>query len=356
MAGLFTPLQLKSITLKNRLVVSPMCQYSSLDGFAGEWHLVHYGSRAVGGAGLIITEATAISPEGRISPSDLGIWKDEHIENLKRVALFMESHGAVPGIQLAHAGRKSSQEPPLKGSVAIPVAQGGWQTVAPSALAFKEGEPVPKELSVAEIHQLIKQFRDAAGRALKSGFKVIELHAAHGYLIHEFLSPLSNKRHDMYGGSFENRTRFLRELVESVRTIWPTELPLFVRISATEYIPGGWDIHDSIRLATQLKDMDVDLIDCSTGGNISGVRITIGPLYQTEHAERIRKESGIKTAAVGLITTAYEAESVIAQDRADLVFMGRELLRNPYFPLQAAQSLNVDVDWQDQYLRAKPKN
>jgi 2,4-dienoyl-CoA reductase-like NADH-dependent reductase (Old Yellow Enzyme family) len=355
MAELFTPLQIKSITLKNRLVVSPMCQYSSLDGFAGEWHLVHLGSRAIGGAALVFTEATAITPEGRISPSDLGLWKDEHIEHLKRVTTFIESHGAVPGIQLAHAGRKSSQEAPWRGSKQVSLAEGGWETLAPSAIAFKEGDPVPKELSREDIGELVKRFKEAAERARKAGFKVLELHGAHGYLIHEFLSPLSNTRKDEYGGSFENRIRFLKEIIGAVRRVWPSELPLFVRISATEYAEGGWTEEDSIALANVLKEMDVDLIDCSTGGNVHGVRITLKPLYQTEFAESIRKASGIKTGAVGLITTAQQAESIIAGGRADLVFMARELLRDPYFPLRAAQELGEDVDWPDQYLRAKKK-
>ena len=355
MAELFTPLQIKSITLKNRLVVSPMCQYSSLDGFAGEWHLVHLGSRAVGGAGLVFTEATAVTPEGRISPSDLGIWKDEHIEHLKRITTFVETHGSVPGMQLAHAGRKSSQESPRKGMQSIPLDQGGWETVAPSAIAFKEGDPVPKELTRVEIKLLVKKFKEAAERALQAGFKVLELHGAHGYLIHEFLSPISNTRTDTYGGSFENRIRFLKEIVEEVRMVWPTELPLFVRISATEYAQGGWTEADSVSLAEILKEMDVDLIDCSTGGNVHGVKIALKPLYQTELAESIRKASGIKTGAVGLITTAKEAESIIVDNRADLVFMGREFLRDPYFPLRAAHELGEDLDWPDQYVRAKNK-
>ncbi|PBQ31119.1 NADPH dehydrogenase NamA [Sphingobacteriaceae bacterium] len=355
MAELFTPVQIKSITIKNRLVVSPMCQYSSLDGFAGEWHLVHLGSRAVGGAGLVFTEATAVVPEGRISPSDLGIWKDEHIEHLKRITTFVETHGAVPGIQLAHAGRKSSMESPFKGGQAIGMNDGGWETVAPSAIAFKEGDPIPKELTKVEIKTLVKRFKDGAERALKAGFKIVELHGAHGYLIHEFLSPLSNTRTDNYGGSFENRTRFLRELVEAVRTVWPTELPLFVRLSATEYAEGGWTEKDSIELAKVLKELDVDLIDCSTGGNVHGVKIELKPMYQTDLAESIRKNSEIRTGAVGLITTAQEAESIIVDNRADLVFMARELLRDPYFPLHAAHELGQDVDWPDQYVRAKKK-
>ena len=355
MAELFTPLQIKSITFKNRLVVSPMCQYSSLDGFSGEWHLVHLGSRAIGGAALVFTEATAVTPEGRISPSDLGIWKDEHIENLKRITTFIESHGAVPGIQLAHAGRKSSQEAPWKGGQTVTIEQGGWETAAPSAISFKEGDPVPKELTLLEIRGLVKKFAEAAHRALKAGFKVVELHGAHGYLIHEFLSPISNHRKDTYGGSFDNRIRFLKEIIVAVRKVWPSELPLFVRLSATEYKEGGWTEQDSIALARILKEMDVDLLDCSTGGNVHGVRIAIGPLYQTGLAESIKKESGIRTGAVGLITTPQEAESIISGKRADLVFMAREFLRDPYFPLRAAHELGVDIDWPDQYVRAKKK-
>ena len=330
-----------------------MCQYSSLDGFAGEWHLVHLGSRAVGGAGLVFTEATAVTPEGRISPSDLGIWKEEHIEHLKRISTFIESHGAIPGMQLAHAGRKSSQDPPWKGSKNISPEEGGWQTVAPSALAYKEGDPVPKMLSKVEIKTLVKKFK--AHRALQAGFKVLELHGAHGYLIHEFLSPLSNTRSDEYGGSLENRMRFLKEIIVAVRSVWPEELPLFLRISATEYAAGGWTEADSVMLAKAVKEMDVDLIDCSTGGNITGVKIELKPLYQTEFAERIRKAADIKTGAVGLITTPQEAESIIVDGRADLVFMARELLRDPYFPLRAAAELGEDVDWPDQYVRAKKK-
>ncbi|WP_317899951.1 NADH:flavin oxidoreductase/NADH oxidase [Aurantibacillus circumpalustris] len=355
MAALFTPLKIKSVTLKNRLVVSPMCQYSSLDGFSGEWHLVHLGSRAIGGAGLIFTEATAVSPEGRISPSDLGIWKDKHIDHLKRITTFIETHGSVPGIQIAHAGRKSSQEAPWRGGYSIPLAKGGWETLAPSSIAYKEGEPIPKKLSKVGIEKIVTKFKKAAERALKSGFKVLELHGAHGYLIHEFLSPLSNKRNDEYGGSFENRIRFLQEIVVAVRTVWPTELPLFVRLSATEYAEGGWTEKDSIALSSILKNMDVDLIDCSTGGNVHGVKIALKPMYQTEFAENIKKETGIFTGAVGLITTAKEAESIILEKRADLVFMGREFLRDPHFPLRAAQELGHEIDWPDQYLRAKKK-
>lgn len=332
-----------------------MCQYSSEDGFANDWHLVHLGSRAVGGAALIFTEATAVAPEGRISPGDLGIWKDEHISFLKRVTLFIEQQGSIPGMQLAHAGRKSSQRPPWEGSKALTKEEGAWQTYAPSALAFKEGETVPKELSTAEIKQLIQSFRDAAVRAKEAGFKVLELHGAHGYLIHEFLSPLSNKRTDEYGGSFENRIRFLLEIIARIREVWPEENPLFLRISATDWIEGGWTEDDSVKLAALLKSKTVDLIDCSTGGNSPGVKIPLKPLYQVAFAERIKKETGILTGAVGLINTAQEANSVIEEGKADVVFMARELLRDAYFPRRAAAELGTEIDWPVQYERAKKK-
>lgn len=356
MTSLFTPLKIRSIELKNRLVVSPMCQYSSEDGFANDWHLVHLGSRAVGGAGLVISEATAVSPEGRISPEDLGIWKDEHIPFLKRITTFIASQGSVAGIQLAHAGRKSSIQVSWKGGENLTPETGGWQTVAPSAVAFKEGDLVPEALSNTEVKRIVADFRKAAKRALEAGFKVIELHGAHGYLIHEFLSPLSNFRTDEYGGSFENRIRFLTEIVEAVRSVWPDELPLFVRISATEWVENGWTENDSVKLASTLKTKGVDLIDCSTGGNISGVRIPLKPMYQTGFAETIKKETGILTGAVGLITTAEEAESIIANNRADTVFMARELLRDPYFAHRAADELGMGATWPVQYERAKRKS
>ena len=355
MADLFSTLKLHSITLKNRIVVSPMCQYSSKDGFANNWHLVHLGTRAIGGAGLIFTEATAVSPEGRISPADLGIWKDEHIDFLKQITDFIKQNNSVSGIQLAHAGRKSSQLPPWHDSKAIAMNDGGWQTVAPSDVAFKTGEPVPQELSVVEIKRIINDFKNAAKRAFKAGFQIIELHAAHGYLINEFLSPASNKRTDEYGGSFENRIRFLLEIIEAVKNEWPDELPLFVRISATDWSEDGWKEGDSIRLANILKTKHIDLIDCSSGGNVSGVKIPLKPLYQLPFAESIKKETGILTGAVGLITTAHEANTIVAEGKADLVFMARELLRNPYFPMQAAEELQHDISWPLQYERAKKK-
>jgi 2,4-dienoyl-CoA reductase-like NADH-dependent reductase (Old Yellow Enzyme family) len=356
MTALFSPLKIKNVELKNRFVVSPMCQYSSEDGFANDWHLVHLGSRAVGGAALVFTEATAVSPEGRISPGDLGIWKDEHVPFLKQITTFIENQGSVAGIQLAHAGRKSSQLPPWEGSKALTKEQGAWQTFAPSAISYKEGDTVPKELSIEEIKKVIHDFRDAAARAKKAGFRVIELHGAHGYLINEFLSPVSNKRTDQYGGSFDNRVRFLLEIIESVREVWTEEHPLFLRISATDWKEGGWDEQDSIKLAALLKMKTIDLIDCSTGGNVTGVKIPVGPLYQLRFAESIKKSTGMSTGAVGLITTPKEAASIIDEGKADLVFMAREFLRDPYFPLRAAAELGADIEWPVQYERAKKKH
>jgi 2,4-dienoyl-CoA reductase-like NADH-dependent reductase (Old Yellow Enzyme family) len=330
-----------------------MCQYSSSDGFINDWHLVHLGSRAVGGAAAIITEATSVTPEGRISPGDLGIWKDEHIPGLKRVTDFISSQNAVPGIQLAHAGRKASHQLPWMGGEALTNEEGAWETIAPSSIPFKEGEPAPKEMSIGEIRQCVSQFKSAAERSLKAGFKIIELHGAHGYLINEFLSPASNKRKDEYGGSFENRTRFLIDIVETIRQVWPQEYPLFVRISATDWINGGWEGDDSVRLGKLLETKGVDLLDCSTGGNISGVRIELKPMYQVPFAERIKKETGLLSGAVGLITTAAECEQIIAEGKADVIFLARQLLRDPYFPLHAAKELGIDVPWPEQYLRAK---
>jgi len=356
MANLFSPLAIKNIVLKNRIIVSPMCQYSSEDGFANDWHLVHLGSRAVGGAALIIMEATAVSPGGRISPNDLGIWKDEHISFLKRITSFIEQNGSIPGIQLAHAGRKASQYRPWAGSGEVSKENGGWQTIAPSAIAFKEGDSVPKEISKEDIKKTIQDFQDAALRAKNAGFKVIEIHAAHGYLINEFLSPVSNKRTDEYGGSFENRIRFLLEIIEAVRKVWTEEHPLFVRISATEWQDGAWTATDSIQLAEIVKTKTIDLIDCSSGGNILGAHIPVKPLYQVEFAESIKKQTGILTGAVGLITTAQEANAVIEEGRADVVLLAREFLRDPYFPVHAAAELGIDVPWPVQYERAKKRH
>jgi 2,4-dienoyl-CoA reductase-like NADH-dependent reductase (Old Yellow Enzyme family) len=355
MANLFSPLKIKNIELKNRIIVSPMCQYSSEDGFANDWHLVHLGSRAVGGAALIICEATAVAPEGRISINDLGIWRDEHIPFLKRITDFIEKQGSIAGIQLAHAGRKSSQLPPWQGSKELNKEHGGWQTLAPSAIAFAEGNSVPKEMSIEEIKKVIQNFQDAAVRVKKAGFKVIEIHAAHGYLINEFLSPVSNKRTDEYGGSFENRIRFLLEIIEHVRKVWTEEHPLFVRISATEWQEGAWTESDSVQLAELLKTKTIDLIDCSTGGNVSGVKIPLKPLYQVQFAENIKKATGILTGAVGLITTSQEANKIIEDNKADVVLLGREFLRDPYFPLRAATEMGIATNWPVQYDRAKKK-
>lgn len=355
MPHLFSPLKIRTIELKNRIIVSPMCQYSSTDGFANDWHLVHLGSRAVGGAALVFTEATAVSPEGRISPEDLGIWKDEHIPFLKKITAFMEEQGTVPGMQLAHAGRKASHAAPWIGGKTITPENGGWQTIAPSAVAFSQDEPVPTELSIAEINKIKTDFKTAAARALKAGFKIIELHAAHGYLLHEFLSPHSNKRTDKYGGSFENRILFLLELIEEVRSVWPLTLPLFIRISATDWVDNGWSENDSVRLASVLKTKTVDLIDCSTGGNVAGVKIPLVPMYQVPFAENIKKQTGILTGAVGLITTSQQANEIIEKEKADLVLLARELLRDPYFPLRAAAELKQEMNWPKQYERAKRK-
>lgn len=351
---LFSPLQIRDITFRNRIAVSPMCEYSSEDGFASDWHLVHLGSRAVGGAAIVMTEATAVTPEGRISPHDLGIWKDEHVEMLRRCAAFIKSQGAVAGTQLAHAGRKASTDVPWRGGKFLMPEAGGWLPIySPSAIPYYEGNPAPEALDKAGIDRIRKAFVEGALRSLAAGFELIELHAAHGYLMHEFLSPLTNQRTDEYGGSFENRTRFVREIIADVREVWPGRLPLFVRISATDWAKGGWDVEQSVELARIIGPMGVDLIDCSSGALIAGAKIPIGPLYQTPFAERIRKESGVATGAVGLITTAAQAEGIIAEGRADIVLLARQMLRDPYFALHAAKELGGDVRWPEQYLRAK---
>lgn len=355
MALLFEPIKIRNIELKNRLVVSPMCQYSSVDGFANDWHLVHLGTRAIGGAALVFTEATAVSREGRITPDDLGIWKDGHIDFLKRISGFIKNNNAVPGIQLAHAGRKASHFSPWKGGKFLNAHEGAWQTLAPSAIPYKDGEPLPKEMTIAEIEQLIEDFKAGTERALQAGFEVFEVHAAHGYLIDEFLSPLSNRRTDEYGGSFENRIRLLIAIVKEMRTIIGNERLLFVRISVTDWVDGGWTEDDSIQLAKILKELGVDVIDCSSGGNSHAQKIPVGPLYQVPFSEKIKKETGILTAAVGLITTAEQSESILAENKADLVVMARELLRDPYFPLHAAKTLGANVEWPVQYERAKVK-
>lgn len=332
--------------------MSPMCQYSAADGFANDWHLIHYGTRASGGTGLIIVEATAVLPEGRISPGDLGIWKDEHIEPFKRITSFIHSQGSVSAVQLAHAGRKASSALPWNGGAQLDEKNGGWQTVAPSAIPFSQTDRTPEALDKKGIDKVIAGFKAAALRACAAGFKIIEIHAAHGYLLSEFLSPMSNQRTDEFGGSFENRTRLLRMVVEAVRTVWPADNPLFVRISSTEWTEGGWSIDDSVKLAGILKKTGVDLIDCSSGGNISTAKIPVGPGYQVPFSKAIRK-TGILTGTVGFITSARQAETILQEDKADLILFARELLRNPYFALHAAKELGDETHWQNQYLRAK---
>jgi 2,4-dienoyl-CoA reductase-like NADH-dependent reductase (Old Yellow Enzyme family) len=353
MTRLYSPLKLRETEIRNRIMVSPMCQYSSIDGFANEWHLVHLGSRAVGGAGLVMTEATAVSPEGRISIDDLGIWKDEHIPYLQTITSFIIDHGAVPAIQLAHAGRKASHASPWKGDHLLQAAQGGWAPVAPSAIPFSPASGLPRAMDINDIEKLKKDFMAAANRALEAGFRIAEIHAAHGYLLHEFLSPLTNKRDDQYGGSFENRIRLLVEVVSGIRTFWPERYPLFARISCTDWTEGGWMPDDSVALARILKENGVDLIDCSSGGIIPGVAIPVAPGYQVPFAMKIRKEAAIATGTVGMITTSQQAEAILENDQADLVIIGRGFLRDPYFPFHAANELGEDVKWPDQYLRAK---
>jgi 2,4-dienoyl-CoA reductase-like NADH-dependent reductase (Old Yellow Enzyme family) len=350
---LFDPLQIKSIRFRNRIAISPMCQYSSVDGFANDWHLVHLGSRATGGAALIMQEATAVSARGRISPDDMGLWKDEQVKPLKRITLFLREQGAVPGIQLAHAGRKAGSAAPWKGGKTLSLTEGGWLPEAPSPIPYRESNPVPEVLSAEAIAGTAEDFKQAARRALEAGFQVLEIHAAHGYLIHEFLSPLSNQRLDQYGGSFENRSRMLKETIAAIKTVWPEELPLFVRISATDWAEGGWNSDDSVRLSAVLKQTGVDLIDVSSGGLVHHQKIALAPGYQTGFAERIRKEAGILTGAVGLITKPDQAEEILLSGKADLILIARESLRNPNFPLTAAKELNVDVNWPVQYQRAK---
>jgi 2,4-dienoyl-CoA reductase-like NADH-dependent reductase (Old Yellow Enzyme family) len=353
MSILFSPLRIKEIEFKNRIAVSPMCQYSSVDGFANDWHLVHQGSRAIGGASLIMTEATAVSPEGRITGSDLGLYKDDHVINLQRITRFVEQFGAVAGIQLAHAGRKASCARPWDGAKQISKRDGGWIPVAPSPIPYHHEEDIPEELDQAGINKIVADFKSAAGRALKAGYKVIEIHAAHGYLINEFLSPLSNHRRDSYGGSFENRIKLLLEIIRAVKTEWPDNLPIFVRISATDWVEGGWTADDSVRLSYLLKTAGVDLIDCSSGGLAPGATVPVGPGYNVPFAERIRRESGILTGAVGFITEAQQANEILSKGQADLILIARQSLRDPYFALHSAHNLGEDINWPVQYSRAK---
>src|SRR5260370_10430239 len=355
MSALFSPLTLHDVTLRNRVVVSPMCEYSSVDGFAADWHLVHLGSRAVGGAGLVLTEAAAVTSEGRISPQDLGIWTDDHVEMLSRIAWFCNEQGAGWGTQLAHAGRKGSTKRPWEGSGAVALADGGWVPVAPGTDAFDPSYPVPTALDEDGIARIVSAFAAAAERTRAAGGAAIEIHAAHRYLLLEFLSPLVNHRTDRWGGSFANRTRLVREVVAAVRGAWPERFPLFVRISSTDWVDGGWDIEQSVELARVLRGEGVDVIDASSGGAVPlpPGTMPIGPLYQTPFAERIRHEAGIATAAVGMIVEPADAEAIVADGRADLVVMARELLRDPYWPLFAARALDAEIPWPNQYARAK---
>lgn len=354
MAHIFDPLSIRGVTLQNRVVVSPMCQYSSDDGFANDWHLVHLGSRATGGASLVFTEATAVTPEGRISPEDLGIWKDAHIEFLSRIVKFLKSQGTVPGMQIAHAGRKGSTQRPWVGSSKVTPADGGWVPIAPSAVAFSDTYPTPRAMTREDIRGVVEAFAAAARRALEAGFQVLEIHSAHGYLAHEFYSPLSNFRQDEYGGSFENRTRIGREIVTAVRKVWPENLPLFIRISATDWKEGGWDVDQAVELAKQLKPLGVDLVDCSSAGLVVDQKIVAGPGFQVPFAERIRRDANILTASVGLIETKEQVAEILAKNQADLVLMAREFLRDPYWPLRAAKELGHKISWPAQYLRAAP--
>ncbi|GCE27450.1 oxidoreductase [Dictyobacter alpinus] len=349
---LFEPYTLRNITLRNRIVVAPMCQYSSVDGFATDWHLVHLGSFAVGGASLVITEATAVEARGRISPQDLGIYKDEHIEMLSRITTFIKAQGARAGIQLAHAGRKASTYRPWSGNGEVPAEEGGWQTIAPSAVRFSENYPLPTELSVAEIAEVVQSFQAGARRALKAGFEVLEIHAAHGYLLHQFLSPYSNKRTDQYGGSLENRMRFLVEVTDAIRQVMPDELPLLVRVSASDWTEGGLTVEESVEIARVLKAHGVDLMDVSSGGNVARAKIAVGPSYQVPFAESIRRGADIPTGAVGLITEPAQANEILQQQQADIVLLARELLRDPHWPLRAAHELGYAITWPKQYERA----
>lgn len=343
--------------MRNRIGVSPMCEYSSVDGFANDWHLVHLGSRAVGGAALVMTEATAVTAEGRISPQDLGLWKDEHIEMLARIFRFIETQGAVPAMQLAHAGRKASTSPPWEGGKPVSEADGGWRPIlAPSAQAFDEKSIVPRQMTRDEIAHVVQAFAETSRRAGDAGAKIIEVHSAHGYLLHEFLSPLSNQRTDEYGGTFENRARFLHEVIAAIRQVWPERYPLFVRISATDWIDGGWDLEQSIALAKTLKTLGVDLIDCSSGGAAPRAKIPSGPGYQVPFAEQIRREANMATAAVGLITEAAQANEIVQKGQADMVFLARQLLRDPYWPLHAALELGIEMKAPIQYGRAFNKS
>lgn len=353
MSALFTPLTFRDVTFRNRVFVSPMCQYSSEDGMPNDWHLVHLGTRAVGGAGLVIVEASGVSPEGRITDWDSGIWSEAHADAFRRINDFIHAQGSVAGIQLAHAGRKASTEKPWRGGRPIVDGPHSWTTLAPSAIPYREGDPVPQALTLDEIDEVVEQFVRATKLALRAGFRVVEIHAAHGYLLHQFLSPLSNQRDDEYGGSLENRMRLTLRVTREVRAAWPEELPLFVRISASDWAEGGWTLTDSIALSKELKPLGVDLVDCSSGGAVPHAKIELGPGYQVPFARAIRAEANIATGAVGLITTAQQAEEIVREGWADAVLLARQLLRDPYFPLHAARELGAELAWPDQYGRAR---
>lgn len=356
MPHLFEPLPLRALTLANRILVSPMCQYSSVDGFSNDWHFVHLGTRAVGGAALVFTEASAVTADGRISPQDLGVYQNGHVNGLARIVDFIHAQGTLAGTQLAHAGRKGSTARPWEGGRAVLPSAGGWEPVGPTNEPFAAGYPVPGALSVEHIAGIVDAFRQAAARALAAGFDVVEVHAAHGYLIHEFLSPLVNTRTDQYGGSFDNRVRLCLEIVQAIRGVWPDRLPVFVRLSSTDWKDGGWDIDQCVELARRLRALGVDLIDCSSGGAVPDAIIPLAPGYQVVFAERIRREAGIATGAVGLITESGQADAIIREERADCVLLARELLRDPYWPLRAARELGQQVPWPAQYLRAAPRD
>ncbi len=350
---LLDPLSLRSVTLRNRIAVSPMCQYSAVEGRANDWHLVHLGAFAQGGAGLVVFEATGVEARGRISAADLGLWEDGQVEPLARIVRFLDGQGAVSALQLAHAGRKAGVRPPWEGGAYVPVADGGWTPVAPSALPFGDGHPTPEPLDEAGIAAVVQAFAAAARRALAAGFRALEVHAAHGYLLHQFLSPLSNQRRDAWGGSFENRTRLAREVVAAVRREWPERLPLLLRVSATDWVPGGWSPEETVELARALGPLGVDLVDVSSGGLVPTAKVPFGPGYQAAFAERVRREARIPTGAVGMITTPEQAEHVVRSGQADLVLLGRELLRDPHFALRAARALGHEGSWPRQYLRAR---
>jgi 2,4-dienoyl-CoA reductase-like NADH-dependent reductase (Old Yellow Enzyme family) len=349
MPHLFDRLALRGIALRNRIGMSPMCMYSARDGYPGAWHFAHLVSRAVGGAGLIMSEATSIEPAGRISPADAGLWEDGQIEAWRPIASAVREQGGVPGIQLAHAGRKASTAPPWDGRRPVTDAEGGWQPVAPSAIPFSQGHRMPRELDTEELPGLAERWGAAAVRAHRAGFDIVEIHMAHGYLLHEFLSPLTNRRTDAYGGTLDRRMRLPLEVASNVRAIWPQDLPVFVRISATDWVRGGWDAEQAVVFCRELKRIGVDLIDCSSGGAVAEQKVPFGPGYQIPFAERIRREAALPTAAVGMITEPAQAESILVDGRADLVLLGRELLRDPYWPLRAAADLGYPLDWPKQY-------